>query len=765
MDNSVKASLKEIGSESTYAGEKEVSEKLQIIVRKAAEITGVSTSLLFVKEESGYRLIHAHGKDDTLIQAAKVLMDQSNGVNGLTVFNNLTKHQDIASGLSQSERKRLQFFAGIPLGSDDDEPTAFLCIADSKTNQLTDTEESHLRSLSDHAITLMQLLKQSDDLNTQKQKLDRYSTLLENSADITFMLDADTGRIRSVNNGVKNVLGYEPDDLNGTLFQELVLSDKIIGVPVDSWFESLKKKNNHYILQINLLDSDNNKRCMSCNFTKEKGQWYVSASDLTDQIEAEKQASELKDKFEKVVDVATDLIYELEWESGELSWGDELTAVLGYPSTERYVDYDWWLDKIHPDDLDHVIKDVADTVESESKKMNLVYRIRTYDGPYKYVMNRNYVDRHEDGTPDSIIGAIVDISDLVKSERKSDQHKQLLEQLADNAWSATWIRDKNGTFIFSNEKYKELFDVTAKKVTNETIDDIFDKDKAEEIRARDKQVLESGDPTVFKQTVDVNGEKKVYKVNLFPLYGIPGMEDIVGGVAMDITSEKNSRAIIEQSLEEKETLLMEIHHRVKNNLAVVSGMMQLQALKETNEEVQEKLFESTGRIKTMATIHELLYKSSSFTDLRFDENIEKLITGITDTFHVSIDLEMSYNMDEVELNINQAIPCSLIVNEVVTNVLKHAYDDGDSGVLDVTLKEYDHTIELRIKDDGKGLPDDFEDSKHDGSLGLELIATLTEQLKGEYDYRSLDRGAEFILTFKKASVRGSASYINRGSAG
>jgi len=167
----------------------------------------------------------------------------------------------------------------------------------------------------------------------------------------------------------------------------------------------------------------------------------------------------------------------------------------------------------------------------------------------------------------------------------------------------------------------------------------------------------------------------------------------------------------------------------------------------------------------MATIHELLYKSGSFTDLRFDENIKKLITGMTDTYQASVDLDITYHLDGVELNINQAIPCSLIVNEVVTNVLKHAYDEGDSGSMDISLIEKDGEIELNIQDDGKGLPDDFKQYSHDGSLGLELIETLVSQLKGEYSYNSLDGGTEFRLTFEKISVRGSGSYINRGSGG
>ncbi len=318
--------------------------------------------------------------------------------------------------------------------------------------------------------------------------------------------------------------------------------------------------------------------------------------------------------------------------------------------------------------------------------------------------------------------------------------------------------------MFVNEAFKKLYQLGDQQVTDSKADDLFDEDTASEMKAMDKEVLESGDRVEFEKEFNVVGEKKYLKFSLFPIFDAPGDEKLVGGVAFDITGEKESRSLLEESVKEKETLLMEIHHRVKNNLAVVSGMMQLQAFKERNKKVQEKLLDSTSRIKTMATIHELLYKSSSFTNLKFDEDIKSLISSIKETYQSSVDLGISYDLDSVELNINQAIPCSLIVNEVVTNVLKHAYDDGDSGTLQVTLNDKEGDIVMKIRDDGKGLPDDFEERKGEDSLGMVLIDTLAQQLDAEYYYTSMDPGVEFKLTFEKGEAKGTGSYVNEKSA-
>jgi PAS domain S-box-containing protein len=611
----------------------------------------------------------------------------------------------------------------------------------------------------DGAKSHLMLYKQTELLKESHKKLNTYSALLKNSVDLTFLLEPDMGKITNVSNTVEKVLGYSPDMLQGKPFTDIMEADELKDDTIDQWFSSEEQHKGRYSTSIQLIDNQDRKRWFQCNFSADKDHWYVTARDISDKKEADQGVHELKDKLKKIVSVATDLIYELNWESGDLSWGDELTEVLGYPHTEKFVDYDWWMDKIHPDDLERVIHDVALTVEEKTQKTNLVYRIRTFDGPYKHVMNPVYVDLNEDGTPENIIGAIVDISELVKIEEQSKRNKQLLEELAENAWSATWIRDENGTFVFANNKFRSLFGLSRKKVVGKRVHELFDDKVAKQFKANDQQALESDDPVVFEEQISVNGSVRYYKTNIFPIKGVPGLENIVGGVAIDVTEEKENQELIQHALDEKNTLLAEIHHRVKNNLAVVSGMMELQAYNETDERVQQKLSASTGRIKTMATIHEQLYKSASFKNLRFDENIEQLITNITNTYYASVDLKVSYDMETIEMSINDAIPCSLIVNEVITNVLKHAYDEGDSGTLDVSLDEEDKTVTLKIRDDGKGLPDDFEKGGNKSSLGMELIQTLTKQLQGTYSYTSMDYGIEFQLKFDKSGRKGVGSNL------
>jgi two-component sensor histidine kinase len=232
----------------------------------------------------------------------------------------------------------------------------------------------------------------------------------------------------------------------------------------------------------------------------------------------------------------------------------------------------------------------------------------------------------------------------------------------------------------------------------------------------------------------------------------------VGGFvanSRDVTKQIQQQQLNMESLKEKEILLAEIHHRVKNNLAVVSGMMQLQALEEENKEIKDRLFDGISRVKTMANIHEQLYKSNSFSKLEFSDNIRSLVYSIQKTFQARTRVNVHFNCELVQININQAIPCSLIMNEVVTNIFKHAFPDRDTGdiFIDLSKCESSNNVLLSVRDNGIGLPDNF-DTMTGGSLGLNLIDVLAQQLDADYTYASNGEGTNFDIRFRKDEIRG-----------
>ena len=208
---------------------------------------------------------------------------------------------------------------------------------------------------------------------------------------------------------------------------------------------------------------------------------------------------------------------------------------------------------------------------------------------------------------------------------------------------------------------------------------------------------------------------------------------------------------LKNSLAEKEVLLREIHHRVKNNMQIISSLLNLQIQFEDLDETVGVLKESQGRVKSMAIIHEKLYQSSSLTNINFKEYIEKLILDIFYSYGIiTSSIESVLDIKDINLNIDTAIPLGLIINELVTNSVKYAFPEL-SGKIFVELKSNNDLLELTIADNGIGIPEgvDLENSK---TLGLQLVNSLVTQLEGELK-RDLSNGTEFKIIFKELEYK------------
>lgn len=200
-------------------------------------------------------------------------------------------------------------------------------------------------------------------------------------------------------------------------------------------------------------------------------------------------------------------------------------------------------------------------------------------------------------------------------------------------------------------------------------------------------------------------------------------------------------------LQEKEVLLQEIHHRVKNNLSIISGLIGMQLDTTDDKEAQRVLEDSQSRIQSMAMIHDKLYQTDSLSDIRLDNYLEELVTAIDGTFKgVNDSVTLKFDLEPAEVNIDKIVPCGLLVNELVVNAYKHAFVPGASGVLEVSLENENGNIELIIADNGPGLPGDFANAG-EHSLGSMLITTFATQLEAEMELPDDREGAAFRFTF------------------
>ena len=221
----------------------------------------------------------------------------------------------------------------------------------------------------------------------------------------------------------------------------------------------------------------------------------------------------------------------------------------------------------------------------------------------------------------------------------------------------------------------------------------------------------------------------------------------------DITERKKAEDRLQDSLQEKEVLLREIHHRVKNNMQVISSLLNLQSRQIKDPAVMEMFKESQRRIRSMALIHERLYQASDLSRIEFSEYLRNLATHLFHSYQVEASrVQLKLEAEEVHLNINTAIPCGLIVNELVSNALKHGFPEGRKGLLGIDLRrvEGDGYV-LRVMDDGVGFPEGLDFRKTE-TLGMQIVNTLASQIDASIDL-AREKGTKFTIHFQEVKYK------------
>ena len=222
----------------------------------------------------------------------------------------------------------------------------------------------------------------------------------------------------------------------------------------------------------------------------------------------------------------------------------------------------------------------------------------------------------------------------------------------------------------------------------------------------------------------------------------------LSALAFNITLVMESIAqenLIKKMLKEKEVLLAEVFHRVKNNMNIVTSLLNLKKEISTSQEVKDALEDCRNRVFSMALVHQTIFNNNSILELNFKAYIESLTTEIKNSLRSNRPVEISLDAELVMLDLSNAIPCGLILNELITNSFKYAGSNDKPLVINIKLSQHNNLVELIVRDNGTGLPENWEQNSH--SLGMELINSLCEQIDGTLQFKN-DHGLVFNLVFK-----------------
>jgi len=346
------------------------------------------------------------------------------------------------------------------------------------------------------------------------------------------------------------------------------------------------------------------------------------------------------------------------------------------------------------------------------------------------------------------------LDDLAGEMKERSRLEQRFRSLLETAPDAIVIVDEGGVMALVNAQTEKLFGYARNELLGRTVDMLV----PERFRGRHPAHRRrfDADPQVRPMGADLelhglrkDGTEFPTEILLSPVKTDEGM--FVSAAIRDVSRTKDIEHQIRASLQEKEALLQEIHHRVKNNLQIVASLLSLQSSYIRDRQTLTQFQESQGRIRSMALIHEKLYQSEALATVDLADYVRTLVGTLMRTYSARADVRLEAELEPASVSIDTAVPVGLMLNELVTNSLKYAFPNGRSGRLFVALgADADGGFILRVHDDGIGLRPDFR-LEEAGTLGLRLVRMFAKQLRADVTLRSEPGGTAFDIRFQEAA--------------
>ena len=340
--------------------------------------------------------------------------------------------------------------------------------------------------------------------------------------------------------------------------------------------------------------------------------------------------------------------------------------------------------------------------------------------------------KDDDGKVVGSMGVSRDITALKKAEEELKLSEERHRAIYDQAYIGIARIAKIGRFLLVNERLCEMLGYTAEEMYRQTFYDLTLPIEVED-SLKDWDALLSGEVDNFsnEQTyLHKNGDQVSTNVTVSLVRDTKGNPNYYVAVFEEITERKAQESALKESLAEKEILLKEVHHRVKNNMQVITSILNLQSAYITDDAALQMLKESQDRIKSMSLVHESLYQSKILSQVNFSEYVTNICKNLYHSYlRPQGGIHLEFDLDDVHLNLDTSIPCGLILNELMSNAMKYAFLGKSIGLITVGLKAIKGRLVLSVSDDGVGLPDGFVIEESD-SLGLQLVSTLVLQIGG-----------------------------------
>ncbi|MGI0479837.1 PAS domain S-box protein [Geminocystis sp. CENA526] len=588
-------------------------------------------------------------------------------------------------------------------------------------------------------------------------------TFVQTTGTVLVVLNQDY-RIVEWNEEAEKVFGWRRDSVLGEDYFLLFIPPSERESFKNTLNLTLHQGQVHRNLENKVLTADGNERTILWNvnrFTDNHGEGIgiiACGQDIEEVRLAQLRLKLSEQRFRSIFHQAAVGILQVSLPGKLALVNDKFSQLIGY-SRDELVDIDFH-SLIHLDDVSPTLTDLSSLLGGNNATFEREIRLICANDKLLWVnLTMSVVWVSVD--PSYFIAVINDISDRKKAEESLQQSEarlnSVLSSLQDVVWSMS-LPDLNLRYI--NPACQILYGYSPADilVNRGILLDMVVPEYRQLVEETWADIMEDYQLGVLQNEYGKNWELE-YKIELSTghtrwirershiVYDQYGRAISIDGISTDVTERHEAEEKLFKSLQEKEILLKEVHHRVKNNLYVISGLLNLQSSYIEDEAVKNLFEDSQNRIQSMAVIHELLYQSNDLSEINFAEYINRLVSNLFLSYnHYHTGIKPVTHLQECYLSIETAIPAGLLINELVTNAFKHAFPQREGEVTINLITKDQEPIRLEVRDNGIGLPPDL-DWERNNSLGLRLVRLLSQQLDAEIEVNGSDEGTCFIITF------------------
>lgn len=612
----------------------------------------------------------------------------------------------------------------------------------------------------------------TSEKNSSFENEDRYRLLFENNLAGVFRSEI-SGKVVEANQTMAEIFGYEsPEDLKKTTAHDFYFSRK----DREKYIEKLRLNGvlkNHHV-KVRRKDGSEAWVIENVQIVKLGGKEYIEGTliDFTETKNIQHVLQESEQNYKSLIEHTSAGIM-IHDEKGDAIYANPAALkLIGVASLNDLADkniFSYVLPQYH-DKIrtrkDEIKKGIDATfvpmqarmpdgrvIDLETKTNHITYKgkpaieVVIHDTAIQRQMERDKIRLQiEEETTRELKR---EIASHIRTRQRLNANQKYVRLLIDSSLDMIFACDQDKKITEFNTSAQHVFGYGLKEVLGKHISMLCA--NAAECENTFNIVLQQGTYMCETEHIKKDGSKFIALVSSSILKNERG--EILGlmSISRDITRIKEAEEQLKKSVHEKEILLKEIHHRVKNNMQVISSILKLQSAYVEDKKTVELLNECRNRISSMAFIHASLYMKKDFANVHFADYVGNIATNLQQSYSSNDKkIELKLDIPDFYMHIDDAIPCGLIINELLSNSFKYAFSDKKTGTIGLSVKNRQENVILAIWDDGKGISKNI-DYKNTQSLGLQLVNSLVEQLSGKMELQSKpNEGTKFVIEFNKS---------------